>query len=103
MNFRIGDQWFTLSFATLALARGLYTRAKVKTPNFDDYLTTYVCGPDETFFVEEVWAILGRGQYRKSDTKVNKFLQLEHRVLHRMVVNSVALQTSSHKKINNYD
>ncbi|KAJ9553913.1 hypothetical protein OSB04_017958 [Centaurea solstitialis] len=85
ITYRLGGRWFRQTLAQFAISLRLYTADMVRTDYFEDYIGQCALAPPEGIDYSALWSQLGRGQYRRSNTKSGSLVDPEHRVLHRMI------------------
>ncbi|KAJ9546851.1 hypothetical protein OSB04_019394 [Centaurea solstitialis] len=103
LSYRLGGRWFRQSLAELAVSLGLYTNEMVDSPYFEQYISLCDHVPLEGTSFSKIWSQLGRRQYRRSNTKSGDLVNPEHRVLHRMIANTLNQRKSSQDKIGDFD
>ena len=58
---------------------------------------------DERGKLIDIWTELGLGPFPASNTKVIQLKYPDHRVIHRMIVNTIHQRKSSHDKVDKID
>ncbi|KAJ9542591.1 hypothetical protein OSB04_029097 [Centaurea solstitialis] len=81
---------------------GWYLKEGVQGP-FRDRQTAMPLAPPEGLDYSVLWSQLGRGPYRRSNTKFGGLVDPEHRVLHRMIAYTLNQRKSSHDKIGDFE
>ncbi|KAJ9541654.1 hypothetical protein OSB04_028160 [Centaurea solstitialis] len=103
IQYRLGGRWFRQSLAQFAISLGLYTAGMVGTDYFEYYIGQCALAPPEDLDYNELWSQLGRGEYRRSNTKSGGLVDPGHRVLHRMIAYTLNQRKSSQDKIGDFE
>ena len=85
------------------MALDLYSADQLASPYFDQYMEVCARSPTNDTSFSDIWKLLGRGPYRGSNTKAGDLLDLQQRVLHRLIIFSVHQRKSSQEKIGEAD
>ncbi|KAJ9560080.1 hypothetical protein OSB04_005240 [Centaurea solstitialis] len=103
VTYRLGGRWFRQTLAQFAISLRLYTVDMVRTDYFEDYIGHCAIAPPEDLDYSALWSQLGQGPYRRSNTKSGNLVDLEHRVLHRMIAYTLNQRKSSQDKIGDFE
>ncbi|KAJ9552446.1 hypothetical protein OSB04_016491 [Centaurea solstitialis] len=101
--YRLGGRWFRQTLAQFAVSLELYTPGMVGMDYFEYYIGQCARAPPEGIDYSALWSQLGRGPYRRSNTKSGNLVDPEHRVLHRMIAYTVNQRKSSQDKIGDFE
>ena len=87
----------------LAIALGVYREAQTRLEFFYVFMASCTLWKDERANLANTCTELRLGPFTVSSTKVSQWKFLDHRVIHRMLVNIVHQRKSSHDKVDKID
>ncbi|KAJ9544345.1 hypothetical protein OSB04_024052 [Centaurea solstitialis] len=98
----IPHTWGMVYFVTLprfGVLLGLFTATQSRSDYFCHYFLNGACEPSAEFSGAEFWSTIGLGSYQQSNTKESSIILPEHRLLHRMLVHSLAYRKAIKEKV----
>ncbi|KAJ9566560.1 hypothetical protein OSB04_002526 [Centaurea solstitialis] len=99
VKFRLQGEWHFITLPRFGVLLGLFTTAQSKSNYFCHYFLGGECEPKEDFLGSEFWSTIGYGSYQCSNTKESSIFAPEHRLLHRMLVHSLAFRKPLKEKV----
>ncbi|KAJ9552611.1 hypothetical protein OSB04_016656 [Centaurea solstitialis] len=103
VRFRLLGEWYGITLPRFGVLLGFFTAAQSRSEYFSHYFLTGACEPSAEFVGADFWASIGSGPYLQSNTKESSISLSEHRLLHRMLVHSLAYRKSIKEKVSEGD
>ena len=103
IKYRLGGHWQELSIIELAVHLGLYTKDEVRHRDSRAFLDHCALWKTEQTNLSAIWTKIGLGPFCASNTKVSQLKYPDHRVVHRVLVNTVFQRKASHDKADKID
>src|SRR5581483_3987683 len=99
VKFRLLGEWYCVTLPRFGVLLGLFTAAQSRSEYFCHYFLHGACEASAEFSGTEFWSTIGLGSYLQSNTKESSIILPEHRLLHRMLVHSIAFRKAIKEKV----
>ncbi|KAJ9542541.1 hypothetical protein OSB04_029047 [Centaurea solstitialis] len=99
VKFRLLGEWYDVTLPRFGVLLGLFTAAQSRSGYFNHYFLSGECEASTDFSGTEFWSSIGLGSYLQSNTKESSIVSPEHRLLHRMLVHSIAFRKAIKEKV----
>ncbi|KAJ9557778.1 hypothetical protein OSB04_012392 [Centaurea solstitialis] len=103
VKFRLLGEWYYVTLPRFGVLLGLFTAAQSRSDYFSHYFLNGACEPRAEFSGAEFWTTIGLGPYLQSNTKESYIILPEYRLLHRMLVHSIAYRKAIKEKVSEGD